>query len=186
LNPAHEARETRLRDLMVAARRGDAAAYAGFLRETASFLRPFFRRRLAQYPDDIEDLVQETLLAVHNKRHTYDPGQPVTAWTYAIARYKLIDLLRARAGREALHDPIDEDLDELGSDAEPAALEARRDLRVLLAQLPDRQRLPIEYVRIEGLSVEETARLTGLSVSAVKIGVHRGLKVLAARLRRQQ
>jgi RNA polymerase sigma-70 factor, ECF subfamily len=186
VNPANEARETRLRDLMVTALRGDAAAYAGFLRETASFLRPFFRRRLTQHPDDIEDLVQETLLAVHNKRHTYDPGQPVTAWMYAIARYKLVDLLRARAGREALHDPIDEDLDELGSDAEPAALEARRDLRVLLAQLPDRQRLPIEYVRIEGLSVEETARLTGLSASAVKIGVHRGLKVLAARIRSQR
>jgi RNA polymerase sigma-70 factor (ECF subfamily) len=186
VNPVNEAREMRLRDLMVKALRGDAGAYGGFLRETASFLRPFFRRRLAQHPDDIEDLVQETLLAVHNKRHTYDPDQPVTAWIYAIARYKLVDLLRARAGREALHDPIDEDLDELGSDAEPLALEARRDLRVLLAQLPDRQRLPIEYVRIEGLSVEETARLTGQSASAVKIGVHRGLKALAARIRSQR
>ena len=182
MNPANAAREARLHDLMVAALRGDAEAYAGFLRDTASFLRPFFRRRMAQHPDDVEDLVQETLLAVHNKRLTYDPGQPVTAWMYAIARYKLIDLLRARAGREALHDPIDEDLDELGSEAEPTAHEARRDLRVLLAQLPDKQRLPIEYVKIEGLSVEETARRTGLSVSAVKVGVHRGLKVLAARV----
>jgi RNA polymerase sigma-70 factor (ECF subfamily) len=105
---------------------------------------------------------------------------------YAIARYKLVDLLRARAGREALHDPIDEDLDELGSEAESAANEARRDLRVLLAQLPDKQRLPIEYVKIEGLSVEETARRTGLSASAVKVGVHRGLKVLAARIRSER
>jgi len=186
VNPANAAREERLHGLMVAALRGDAEAYAGFLRETASILRPFFRRRMTQHPDDVEDLVQETLLAVHNKRHTYDPGQPVTAWMYAIARYKLIDLLRARAGREALHDPIDEDLDELGSEAGPAALEARRDLRVLLAQLPDKQRLPIEYVKIEGLSVEETSKRTGLSVSAVKVGVHRGLKVLAARIRNER
>jgi RNA polymerase sigma-70 factor (ECF subfamily) len=183
VNPASEAREARLHGLMVAAQRGDTGAYAVFLRETASLLRPFFRRRLAQLPDDVEDLVQETLLAVHNKRHTYEPGQPVTSWMYAIARYKLVDLLRARAGREALHDPIDEELDELGSEAEPAAHEARRDLRVLLARLPDKQRLPIEYVKIQGLSVEETARLTGLSVSAVKVGVHRGLKVLAAIIR---
>ena len=63
-------------NLLVAAQRGDEAAYAGFLRETASVLRPFFRRRLAHCPDDIEDLVQETLLAMHNKRHTYDPGFP--------------------------------------------------------------------------------------------------------------
>jgi RNA polymerase sigma-70 factor (ECF subfamily) len=186
VNPASAAREARLHDLMVAAQRGDAEAYAGLLRDTASFLRPFFRRRMTQHPDEVEDLVQETLLAVHNKRHTYDPGQPVTAWLYAIARYKLIDLLRARAGREALHDPIDEDLDELGSDAESAAYEARRDLSVLLAQLPDKQRLPIEYVKIEGLSVEETALRTGLSASAVKVGVHRGLKVLAARIRSER
>jgi RNA polymerase sigma-70 factor (ECF subfamily) len=181
--PTQAAREERLHGLIVAAQRGDDAAYAGFLRETAALLRPFFRRRLTQHPDDIEDLVQETLLAVHNKRHTYDPSLPVTTWMVAIARYKLVDLLRARAGRDALHDPLDEDLDELASEAEPAAYEARRDLRVLLAQLPDKQRLPIEYVKIEGLSVEETARRTGLSVSAVKVGVHRGLKALAANIR---
>jgi RNA polymerase sigma-70 factor (ECF subfamily) len=186
VSQANEVREVRLHGLMVSAQGGDAAAYAGFLRETASLLRAFFRRRLAQHPDDVEDLVQETLLAVHNKRHTYDPVQAVMPWMYAIARYKLVDLLRARAGHEALHDPIDEELDELGSEAEPAANEARRDLRVLLARLPDKQRLPIEYVKIEGRSVEETARLTGLSASAVKVGVHRGLQVLAALIRKER
>jgi RNA polymerase sigma-70 factor (ECF subfamily) len=98
----------------------------------------------------------------------------------------LVDLLRARSGREALHDPVDEESLELGSDAAPAAQEARRDLRVLLAGLPDKQRLPIEYVKIEGWSVEETAARTGLSLSAVKIGIHRGLKVLAARIRAER
>jgi len=186
LNPVNESREPRLREWLIAAQGGDAAAYAAFLRETATLLRPFFRRRLAQLPDEVEDLVQETLLAVHNKRHTYDPAQPVTAWMYAIARYKLVDLLRARSSREALHDPIDEELPELGSEAAPAAHEAQRDLRVLLAQLPDKQRLPIQYVKIDGLSVEETARLTGLSPSAVKVGVHRGLKVLSARIRAER
>jgi RNA polymerase sigma-70 factor (ECF subfamily) len=186
LRQVTEGREAGLRLLLIAAQGGDAQAYAGFLRETAALLRPFFRRRLAQLPDDVEDLVQETLLAVHNKRHTYDAAQPVTAWMYAIARYKLVDLLRARAGREALHDPIDDELPELGSDAAPAAQEAQRDLRVLLAQLPDKQRLPIQYVKIDGLSVEEAAKLTGLSPSAVKIGVHRGLKALTARIRAER
>ena len=102
---------------------------------------------------------------------------------YAIARYKLVDLLRSRAGREALHDPLDEDLEELASEAGAAAQEARRDLAVLLAELPDKQRLPIQYVKIEGVSVAEAAQRTGLSVSAVKIGVHRGLRLLAAKLR---
>jgi len=69
--------------------------------------------------------------------------------------------------------------------AEPAAAEARRDLGVLLQQLPDKQRLPIEYVKIEGLSVAEAAQRTGLSESAVKVGVHRGLKALAALIGRR-
>ena len=179
----NDGREARLRERLVAGQRGDAVAYADFLRETASVLRPFFRRRLAHYPDDVEDLVQETLLAMHNKLDTYDPGQPVTPWMFAIARYKLVDLLRARAGREALHDPIDEDREELASRSGAAAQEARRDLAVLLAELPDKQRLPIQYVKIEGVSVAEAAQRTGLSVSAVKVGVHRGLKLLAAKLR---
>jgi len=183
LNPTLEARENRLRDLMVAAQRGDAAAYAEFLRELVALLRGFFRRRLTQLPDEVEDLVQETLLAVHNKRHTYEPSQPVTAWLHAIARYKLIDLLRARSSREALHEPLDDDHPALGSESESAALEARRDVASLLAELPDKQRLPILCVKLEGLSVAQTAQRTGLSESAVKVGVHRGLKALAAKMR---
>lgn len=186
MKPASDARDARLRDLMVAAQGGDAQAYAGFLRELAPFLRAYFRRRLQALPDDVEDLVQETLLAVHNSRHTYDAAHPVSGWAHAIARYKMVDLLRARAGREALHDPLDEEGAELLTETEPAAAEARRDLRVLLQQLPDKQRLPIEWVKIDGLSVAETARRTGLSESAVKVGVHRGLKVLAALIRKRQ
>ena len=94
--------EARLRDLMVRGLAGDAAAYHKFLRELSAHLRAFLRRRLASLPDDVEDLVQETLLAVHNQRHTYEADQPLTAWVHAIARYKLVDLLRRRAGREAL------------------------------------------------------------------------------------
>ena len=186
MKPASDAREARLHKLMVAALRGDAQAYAGFLRELTPFLRAYFRRRLQSLPDDVEDLVQETLLAVHNSRHTYDAGQPVGAWLHAIARYKMVDLLRGRAGREALHDPLDEESGALLIESAPDAAEARRDLRVLLRQLPDKQRLPIEYVKIEGLSVAEAAQRTGLSESAVKVGVHRGLKSLAALIGRRQ
>ena len=180
MKPSPDARESRLRELMIAAQDGDAGAYEGFLRELTPFLRAYFRRRLQSRPDDVEDLVQETLIAVHNSRHTYDPAQPVGAWLHAIARYKLVDLLRGHAIREALHDPLDDESAALLTDAEPAAAEAKRDLRVLLTQLPDKQRLPIEYVKIEGLSVVEAAQRTGLSESAVKVGVHRGLKALAA------
>lgn len=174
--------EDRLRDLLVLGLAGDAAAYHAFLTELSTHLRAFFRRRMSGLPDDVEDLVQETLLAVHNQRHTYDPAQPLTAWVYAIAKYKLVDLVRRRARRDLRNDPLDEELDVLAhNDAEAAA--ARLDLAKLLLRLPDRQRLPIVCMKLEGMSVVEAARATGMSESAVKVGVHRGLKALAAMIR---
>lgn len=181
-DPARAALEDGLRQGLLAGLAGDAGAYHAFLQRLAAHLRAFFRRRLSHWPSDVEDLVQETLLAVHNQRHTYQPGQPLTAWVHAIARYKLVDLLRARSVREALHDPLDDgELLLAGSDTE--AHEARRDLAVLLDALPDRQRIPIVEVKLQGRSVAEVAAATGMSESAVKVGIHRGLKRLAACIR---
>ena len=174
--------ETRLRELLLRGLDGEAPAYQAFLTETSTHLRAYFRKRLARLPDEVEDLVQETLLAIHNKRHTYDAGQPLTAWVHAIARYKLVDLLRRRASHEALTDPIDDETDFFSS-ADSEAAEARRDLGKLLDQLPDRQRLPIMHTKLEGLSVTEAAQRSGMSESAVKVGVHRGMKALAALIR---
>jgi RNA polymerase sigma-70 factor (ECF subfamily) len=178
---AHPA-EDRLRHLLVSGLAGDAAGYHAFLKELSAYLRAFFRGRLARLPDEVEDLVQETLLAIHNQRHTYDAGQPLTAWVHAIARYKLVDLLRRRAGREALNDPLDDELAVFAA-SDTEAADARRDLARLIERLPERQRLPIVHTKLEGLSVSEAARATGMSESAVKVGVHRGLKALAAMMR---
>jgi len=176
------ASEDRLRDLLVRGLDGDALAYHAFLKELSAHLRAFLRGRLSRLPDEVEDLVQETLLAIHNRRHTYDAGQPLTAWVHAIARYKLIDLLRRRAGRDALNDPLDDDLEVFAS-SDTDADDARRDLGKLLERLPDRQRLPILHMKLEGRSVAEAARMTGMSEAAIKVGVHRGLKALAAIIR---
>ena len=177
------ASEDRLRDLLVRGLAGDASTYHAFLKELSAHLRAFFRRRLTRLPNEVEDLVQETLLAVHNQRHTYDAGQPLTAWVHAIARYKFIDLLRRRAVRDVLNDPLDGELDVFAA-SDTEADDARRDLARLLERLPDRQRLPIIHMKVEGLSVVETARATGMSESAVKVGVHRGLKALAVMIQR--
>lgn len=174
--------ENQLRELLVQGLGGDAAAYHRFLKALSAHLRAYFRKRLFQRPDEVEDLVQETLLAVHNQRHTYRLDLPLTAWVHAIARYKLVDLLRAHTSREALTDPLDDE-HELFAVSDTEADEARKDLNKLLAGLPERQRLPIVHVKLEGLSVVEAAQLTGMSESAIKIGVHRGLKALAAKIR---
>ncbi|MBG6077227.1 sigma-70 family RNA polymerase sigma factor [Polaromonas sp. CG_9.11] len=174
--------ELRLRGLMLQGLDGDAAAYHQFLKALTAHLRAYFRKRLFQRTDEVEDIVQDTLIAVHNQRHTYRTDQPLTAWVHAMARYKLIDLLRARASGESLNVPLDDEL-ELFAASDTEAREAKKDLGTLLAGLPDRQRLPIVHVKLEGLSVVEAAQLTGMSESAIKIGVHRGLKALAAKIR---
>lgn len=177
------AREAWLQALLLRGMDGDGAAYREFLGALSMHLRAFLRRRLSQRPGEIEDLLQEVLLAVHNARHTYRADQPLTVWVQAIARYKLADHFRAFARREALHDPLEEEAGELFAVEDGESAQASRDLGKLLQQLPDKQRLPIVHVKLEGLSVEETASLTGLSSSAVKVGIHRGLKALASIIR---
>lgn len=175
-------KEESLRALMVCGMAGDRAAYQEVLKELSRHLRAYFRRRLPSLPDEVEDLVQEALLGIHNQRHTYRSDQPFTAWVHAIARYKMIDMLRRRKHHDALNDPLNEDM-ELFASEDIEASNARRDITKLLKELPEQQRLPIQYVKLDGLSVIEAARLSGMSESAVKVGVHRGLKSLAAKLR---
>lgn len=177
-----DATEAKLRGLLLAALGGDAVAYREFLATLGSHLRAYFRRRLSALPDSVEDLVQETLLAVHTHRHTYEPQLPLTAWVHTIARYKLVDLLRAHARQDALNDPLDDELEVFAS-CELQAHEAKRDLAQILRALPERQRRTLVMTKLEGASVAETARATGQTESAVKVSVHRSLKLLAARMR---
>src|ERR1700722_17430853 len=101
---AAQAKEAHLRTLFLRGLDGDGAAYRQFLAELGAHLRGFLRRRLHDGASDIEDLVQEILLAIHNGRHTYRAEEPLTAWIHAIARYKLTDYFRGRARHDALND----------------------------------------------------------------------------------
>jgi RNA polymerase sigma-70 factor (ECF subfamily) len=174
--------ELRLHALIVASLEGDDACYREFLQVTATHLRAFLRRRLQRWPDETEDLVQESLLAIHNQRASYDRNAPVTAWMYAIAKYKLIDWLRRHARRESLNDPLDDE-NELFSSADTDASEAQRDLRKLLLLLPEQQRAAIMHTKIDGCSVREAADAMQISEASVKVAVHRGLKALAEKMR---
>lgn len=169
----------RLQALFVQGLEGDSEAYREFLLGLGGYLRAFLIRRLSALPDDVEDLVQESLLAIHIKRHTYNQEQPLGAWAYAIAKYKLVDFLRGRGIRDSLNDAV-EGGNELFAHSVAEAMDAQRDIMKLLDQLPDQLRLPILHTKLEGLSVKEAARKTGMSESAIKVGVHRGLKKLAS------
>jgi RNA polymerase sigma-70 factor, ECF subfamily len=174
---------TELNPLWLRAHAGDEAAYAQALCIIAARLRGYFARRLSSLPDETEDLVQETLMALHTKRGTYDPALPASHWVLAIAGYKLVDFWRRHGRREALHQPLDMIHENIVNDNIIEEFPAKRDVKVLLDSLPSRQRTAIEMTRIEGLSMSEASRRSGVSVSALKVQVHRGLKRLAARVR---
>jgi RNA polymerase sigma-70 factor (ECF subfamily) len=168
--------ESRLRGLMLAGLAGEAGPYRQLLDELGARLRGYYGRRVPAGLD-VEDLVQETLIAVHTRRATYDTGQPFTAWAYAIARYKLIDALRR--GRFHLRAPAEE-ADALFVEGGAEAAMASRDLDRVLGGLPPRTQALIRDVRIEGLSMREAAQKHGMTETAAKVAVHRGLKALGA------
>ena len=168
----------RLRGLLLKGLDGDQAAYRLFLQEVTILLRGYIRRQLMRGGSgngDAEDIVQEALIAIHEKRHIYEAGLPVTAWAHAIARYKMIDALRS-ARRRRLDVPLTGEEEVLQDDAQ-AAMDGM-DVRQALNQLPERMRTPIALTKLDGYSIAEAASRTGLSESAVKVNVHRGLKAL--------
>lgn len=172
-----------LNPLWLRAQAGDEVAYNQALRLIADRLRAYFARRLSSLADETEDLVQETLIAVHTKRGTHDPALPVVNWVFAIAGYKLVDFWRRHGRREALQQPIDLTHDALLAAETTQDLSVDKDVRVLLEALPAQQRAAIVLTRIEGLSMTEASQRTGASVSALKVQVHRGLKKLTEMVR---
>ncbi|HEY4367536.1 MAG TPA: sigma-70 family RNA polymerase sigma factor [Steroidobacteraceae bacterium] len=174
--------EKQLRAMMLSGLEGDGQAHAALLSALVPILRSFYRRRVpggGDFLDDIEDLVQETLIAVHSRRDSYDRTRPFTVWLFAIARYKLIDNLRRCRAME----PVEDLLDILVAEGFEDATLARMDLKRLLEILPAKQAKAIWDTKIDGLSVAEAANSSRISASDLKISVHRGLRTLVARIR---
>ena len=172
--------EAELKALMVRGLGGDAAAHRLLLSALTPLLGAYYGRRIGA-SSDVEDLVQETLIAVHTRRATFDCDRPFTAWLYAIARYRLIDHWRRR--RQLV--PIEEVEAILVTEGFADAIGARMDVERLLRTLPPKQARAIRDTHVDGRSAGEAAAAAGIGVSDVKVSVHRGLKALAARIGRR-
>jgi RNA polymerase sigma-70 factor (ECF subfamily) len=158
---------------------GNAGAYRQALSMLAPRLRSAARAGLARCgrgPDAAEDIVQETLLAIHLKRGTWDPSQPVMPWARAIARYKTIDFLRRKG--ERVHDDIDDVAEVLAAPETDSSAEAQT-ARAMMVRLPARDRDIVESMAVEGASARETGARLGMSEGAVRVALHRALKSLA-------
>lgn len=178
--------EIELKALMLASLSGDAASHRALLNRLSSRLRAYYKGklvRLGRGASDAEDLVQEAVLAIHIKRHTYNPDELLTPWVHAIAHYKLVDFLR-RTRASFTDVPIDE-ADEVMAHDDHSDAESTYDVRRLMEKLPKNMHCAIEAVKLEGLSTVEAAQRCGLSESGVKVNVHRGLKALAVLIARE-
>ncbi|MBX9451966.1 sigma-70 family RNA polymerase sigma factor [Neoaquamicrobium sediminum] len=170
--------DARLSELLRAALDGDEAAYANFLREIAGLVRATVGRRVGSSSGlDPEDIVQETLLAIHLKRHTWRADSPLGPWVHAIARYKIVDAFR-RHGRAVSVD-INDFSDQLASEEQRTVSE--RDLERALECLTSGQRDVVSAISLEGKSITETATRLGMKETAVRVALHRGLAAIAQR-----
>jgi RNA polymerase sigma-70 factor, ECF subfamily len=174
-------RESEWGNLLRAANAGDALCYQRLLMQLAPVLRSFVRRWLARsfVPEaDAEDIVQEILLAIHIKRHTWIETAPVAPWVFTIARHKIIDAMRRRGRR--IDVPIDDYAETLAADeGEPNLIGLYIDR--YLETLPSVQRKVVRAIAVSGASITEAAETLAMSRGAVRVALHRGLAALAAR-----
>ncbi len=160
--------------MLRAALSGDEQAYAAFLARVAALVRGVTRRN-AGSGAEVEDVVQETLLAIHLKRHTWRPDSPVRPWVFAIARYKLVDSLRRRGRR--IEVDIADYAETLAEPVQDAA--SPREIARALDRLPPGQRRVVAAVSVEGLSIGEAAAAFGMTETAVRVALHRGLVAIS-------
>lgn len=167
-----------LADLLRVALAGDRAAYARFLAAVTPMLRGIVRAKGGGIdPSDQEDIVQNILLAIHLKRGTWRPDQPLRPWLYAIARYKVVDAFRARGQR--VHLPIEDFQDVLPLPDAPDPLE-QRDALTTIAQLDPRSADILRGAALQGETTAETGQRLNMTEGAVRVALHRALRRLAA------
>ena len=170
--------------LMARAQDGDRQAYETVLRQATPYIRAVVRRMHAA-PDRVEEVVQDVLLTVHRVRHTYDPSRPFEPWLAAIARRRSIDALRRRRRTEA-HEVLDSAAYETFADPTANKYQERpataAGLDAAVAGLPARQREAVRLLKLRGMSLAEASAVSGTSIAALKVNVHRAIKSLRKRM----
>ncbi len=179
--------EAELAVLMRAAQEGDSAAYGQLLRAVTPLVRRLVARRWTG-SDEAEDVVQDVLMSLHQVRQTFDPDRPFLPWLMAIAHNRLVDVQR-RQVRRARGEVAVEVLPETFSEEEAKDLIDRMaDAEALdraLAQLPAGQRKAVELLRLKEMSLKEASEVSGMSVAALKVSMHRAMRALRAILARR-
>lgn len=160
---------------------GDQRAYAQLLHESARLLRPFLSHRL-RVASEVDDVLQEILLSVHKARHTYDGQRPYKPWLYAIAKFRLLDYLRAHYADPFRHALDFDELEEYLPDDVTESAISYESIRAEVEQLPEKQATILRLIHRDGYTAKEVAEKIGMNESAVKVAAHRAYKVLRKKL----
>ena len=172
--------------LMRAAMAGDEAAYGTFLKAVTPSIRATARRNLARFglgSTEAEDVVQDTLLAIHLKRQTWDSDRPIGPWISAIARNKFIDLMRRRGRSPQI--PIEDVAESLAAEDTAATLDGY-EVNRMLDNLNEKQRNVVRFLTIEGATVRQVAERLNMTEGAIRVTLHRAVKALAVIYREQK
>ena len=167
----YAADDARWSALMAGAQAGNEADYRQLLTELDSAVSRYLRSRLGAQ-EFLEDCVQEVLLALHQARHTYDPGRRFRPWLFAIVRHKAIDHLRRQRSQQRLLD--DGGAPDAGYN-HGERMENDLSGGRLINALPEQHREAITLTKIMGLSHREAADRLAISEGALKVRVHRAM-----------
>lgn len=172
--------ETKLRQLYLQSMKGDKAAYEIFLELSSVIIKRYLLKLGGKYADaqSIEDLLQEVLITLHEKKHTYRPDRPLLPWIYAISRHRYIDFYRSRKRKPGMVS-IDAEIEQRLSGPET---EQEHSIEEVLVFLTPKQKEMLMLIKVEGQSYEEAAKNLSMKVSAVKVAVHRIVKSLKGKV----
>lgn len=158
---------------------GDTVVYRQLLQKITPVIRGLVSSKIPSFDAaSVEDVVQEALLAVHSKRHTWQQDKPLLPWIYAIARYKSIDALRAQRSGGAGPDLDIDDFEDI--EAPPSDTEQSLDVDTAVSHLDGKLASVVRAIGVEGASVQETGERLSMSENAVRVAFHRGLKQLVS------
>lgn len=169
--------DKRLAHLMNDAQKGNQGAYRSFLLEASVVLRAFISKRMKE-ADQVEDVLQDTLLAIHRARHTHIPGRPVGPWAYAICSHRITDFYRRHRRVERVKSSLPQELAPPAPSPEEDSGHLRQLLGQMLSLLPEKQRKIVSMLKTQDLSVREVASQMGMTESAVKVSAFRAYETI--------
>jgi RNA polymerase sigma-70 factor (ECF subfamily) len=173
----HESDDQRWSKLMSNAQAGNESDYRQLLTELTNVIYNFLCSRFGNH-HFTEDCVQETLIAIHQARHTYDQRRRFRPWLFAIVRNKAIDNLRKQRSRQKITNQYKGEQEILSQTCQQSEAESEIIKGRLLESLSLQPREVLVLTKIIGFSVVETAEKLGISQSLVKVRVHRAIRKL--------